>query len=347
MSDLRVAEAGVADAAAMCAVIHTAFAARPRLDPPTTALDETVASVAAAIERDGGLLCTVDGTPAGAVLFAEKGDGALGLRRVAAVPHFQSRGVASAVVGVAEEVAANRGYDDVVLRARSELPATVTFWLRRGYVEVARDGTDLTLAKALPVELATRSAHETKAVGESIAELAQAGDVVLLSGEVGAGKTTLTQGIATGLRVRGHATSPTFVISRVHPSLVGGPALVHVDAYRLGDTLELDDLDLDAALDESVTVVEWGGGIAEGLSADLLRVQIARLRGGDDVSTGPWGEPTTDAHHAADSEAAADLRTITLTPLGARWVGAGVRSHMMSRSGIPQPDAARPARQLI
>ncbi|MBA2444505.1 MAG: tRNA (adenosine(37)-N6)-threonylcarbamoyltransferase complex ATPase subunit type 1 TsaE [Nocardioidaceae bacterium] len=328
MSDLHVKEAGVEDAAVICNVIRTAFAARPRVDPPTAALDESVGSVAAAIERDGGLVCTVDGIPAGALLFADEGNGALALRRVAAVPHFQARGVASAVVGVAEEVAANRGYDDVVLRARSELPATVTFWMRRGYVEVGRDGTSLTLAKALPIELVTRSAHDTQAVGESIAALAQRGDVVLLTGELGAGKTTLTQGIATGLRVRGNATSPTFVISRVHPSLVGGPALVHVDAYRLGGTLELDDLDLDGALDDSVTVVEWGEGIAEGLSANLLRVQIARLRGGDDVSTTPWGMPATAATHAADAQAAADLRTITVTPSGARWVGSGVRSHL-------------------
>jgi len=314
-----VEEASVDDAAAICEVIHTAFAARPRLDPPTRALDESIASVAAAIERGGALLCRVGGIPAGALLFADEGDGALRLHRVSVLPHFQFRGVASAVVGVAEEVAANRRCDDVVLQARGELPATAAFWMRRGYVEVARDGPYMTLAKALPVELVTRSADDSRAVGESIAGLAQPGDVVLLTGDLGAGKTTLTQGIATGLGVRGHATSPTFVISRVHPSLVGGPALVHVDAYRLGDTLELDDLDLDAALEESVTVVEWGEGIAEGLSKNLLRVRIARLRGGDDVPTTPGVEFELGP---------ADLRVISITPTGARWVGAGVRSHL-------------------
>ena len=87
----------------------------------------------------------------------------------------------------------------------------------------------------------------------------------MLTGELGAGKTTFTQGLGTGLRVRGGVTSPTFVIARVHPSLVEGPDLVHVDAYRLGGLDELDDLDLDASLDDAVTVVEWGAGLAEGL----------------------------------------------------------------------------------
>ena len=90
----------------------------------------------------------------------------------------------------------------------------------------------------------------------------------------GAGKTTLTQGLAEGLGVRGPITSPTFVIARVHPSLVGGPALVHVDAYRLGGFAELDDLDLDADLDASVTIVEWGHGLAEDLSDDRLEVVL-------------------------------------------------------------------------
>src|ERR1044072_7574502 len=93
-----------------------------------------------------------------------------------------------------------------------------------------------------------------------------AGDLLILSGPLGAGKTTLVQGIAEGLKVRGPITSPTFVIARVHPSLRQGPPLVHADAYRLGGDLEVDDLDLDASLEESVTVVEWGEGLVEGLS---------------------------------------------------------------------------------
>lgn len=107
------------------------------------------------------------------------------------------------------------------------------------------------------------------------------GDLLVLTGALGAGKTTLTQGIADGLGVRGPVTSPTFVIARVHPSLGGGPDLVHVDAYRLGSALELDDLDLDADLGSSVTVVEWGAGLAEQLSDARLEITLT----GDDERT--------------------------------------------------------------
>jgi tRNA threonylcarbamoyladenosine biosynthesis protein TsaE len=114
----------------------------------------------------------------------------------------------------------------------------------------------------------------TQDFGRRLGALLRAGDVLVLTGDLGAGKTTLTQGIAEGLGVRGPITSPTFVIARVHPSLVGGPLLVHVDAYRLGSALELDDLDLDAELDASVTVVEWGAGLAEQLSESRLELTI-------------------------------------------------------------------------
>jgi tRNA threonylcarbamoyladenosine biosynthesis protein TsaE len=113
-----------------------------------------------------------------------------------------------------------------------------------------------------------------QALGRELAARLRAGDLVVLSGSLGAGKTTLTQGIAEGLQVRGPVTSPTFVIARVHPSLVGGPPLVHVDTYRLGDAFEVDDLDLDASLEESVTVVEWGEGLVERLAPDRLEVRI-------------------------------------------------------------------------
>jgi tRNA threonylcarbamoyladenosine biosynthesis protein TsaE len=128
---------------------------------------------------------------------------------------------------------------------------------------------------ATPVVLAT--ADDTRTWGERLGGLLRAGDLVVLTGELGAGKTTLTQGIGDGLGVRGPVTSPTFVIARVHPSLVGGPALVHVDAYRIGGISELDDLDLDASLEDAVTVVEWGEGMVEQLADAYLRVGIDRL----------------------------------------------------------------------
>ncbi len=120
------------------------------------------------------------------------------------------------------------------------------------------------------------TAEDMRELGLRLAGLLQPGDLLVLTGGLGAGKTTLTQGIGEGLKVRGPITSPTFVIARVHPSLAGGPPLVHVDAYRLGGFAELDDLDLDASVDESVTVVEWGEGLAEGLAEDRLEMIISR-----------------------------------------------------------------------
>lgn len=145
-------------------------------------------------------------------------------------------------------------------------------------------------------EVALPTAEDTRAWGERLGAVLRAGDLVVLTGDLGAGKTTLTQGIAEGLGVRGPVTSPTFVIARVHPSLVGGPALVHVDAYRLGGLAELDDLDLDTSLEDSVTIVEWGHGLAEGLSEDRLEIT---LRGDDErlATISAWG-PRWDGERA-------------------------------------------------
>lgn len=147
-------------------------------------------------------------------------------------------------------------------------------------------------------------AETMRDLGRRVAEVLRPGDVVVLTGGLGAGKTTFTQGLGAGLGVRGDVTSPTFVISRVHPSTVGGPALVHVDAYRLGGIAELDDLDLDTSLEDSVTVVEWGEGIAEGLAESRLEVRIERAVGA-----------------AIDEGAAEELdpRRVTVTALGPRW----------------------------
>ena len=126
--------------------------------------------------------------------------------------------------------------------------------------------------------------------------------MVVLSGELGAGKTTFTQGLGAGLGVRGEVTSPTFVIARVHPSLSGGPELVHVDAYRLDGSAELDDLDLDTDLDAAVTVVEWGTGLAEGLADSRLEVRIARATAANEVDEDD------------------DPRVVEIDPLGPRWL---------------------------
>jgi tRNA threonylcarbamoyladenosine biosynthesis protein TsaE len=135
--------------------------------------------------------------------------------------------------------------------------------------------------------------QDTRALGAALAELVRSGDLVVLVGPLGAGKTALTQGLGDGLGVREPVTSPTFVIARVHTG--GRVPLVHVDAYRLGSVADVDDLDLDASTEESVTVVEWGQGLVEQLAEEHLEVRLDRRD--DDVRTallvphgGSWEE---------------------------------------------------------
>lgn len=125
------------------------------------------------------------------------------------------------------------------------------------------------------------TAADTQALGEEIGRTLRAGDVVILDGPLGAGKTTFTQGLARGLQVKGKITSPTFVIAREHRSLVGGPPLIHIDAYRLldqeGDPFgALDSLDLDSEIDDAVLVAEWGGGLVERIADRHLHVTFDR-----------------------------------------------------------------------
>ncbi|WP_291378848.1 tRNA (adenosine(37)-N6)-threonylcarbamoyltransferase complex ATPase subunit type 1 TsaE [Demequina sp.] len=144
-----------------------------------------------------------------------------------------------------------------------------------------------------------------RALGEALAGVFRAGDLVILSGGLGAGKTTLVQGIGAGLDVRGQVASPTFIISRVHEPRAAGPVLVHVDAYRLGSLEELDHLDLDASTDEAVTVVEWGEGKAEALAEGHALITIDRPRG----ALMPEEDP------------AAGDRAVTITTVGDSWKG--------------------------
>lgn len=128
-------------------------------------------------------------------------------------------------------------------------------------------------------EIATSEAMEE--LGLRIGEQLEAGDLLILTGPLGAGKTTFTRGLAEGLGVRGPVQSPTFVIARTHPSLVGRAPLVHVDAYRLGSAAELDDLDLDLA--RSVVVIEWGRGMADELADSWWDIELERPVGAGDV----------------------------------------------------------------
>ena len=142
------------------------------------------------------------------------------------------------------------------------------------------------------------SAGVSSAPGGGLAARLRAGDLLVANGELGAGKTTLAQGIGAGLDVEGPVISPTFVLSRVHRARGTGPDLVHVDAYRMGSAAELEDIDLDATMDDSVTLVEWGAGMAEGLAPDRLDIDIAR-----------------------SDDPADDTRTVYLTGHGDRWAG--------------------------
>jgi tRNA threonylcarbamoyladenosine biosynthesis protein TsaE len=144
------------------------------------------------------------------------------------------------------------------------------------------------------VRVNVESADAMQDLGVRLADGLRPGDLVLLSGPLGAGKTTLAQGIGRGLGVTGAVLSPTFVIARVHRG--GRISLVHVDAYRLSSIAEVDDLDLDASLEESVTVVEWGEGLVEGLAGDRLHVSIAR--------------PTDDGE---------ETRSVEVVGVGDRW----------------------------
>ncbi len=146
--------------------------------------------------------------------------------------------------------------------------------------------------------------EETMDFGRALGRALRAGDLVLLAGPLGAGKTTLTRGIADGLGVGGRVSSPTFVLARVHPAGTSGVPLVHVDAYRLGgDLSQLDDLDLDTDLERSAIVVEWGEGSAERLSSDYLVVRLDRRE--DDVREitlephGTWADRTPDLAQAS------------------------------------------------
>jgi tRNA threonylcarbamoyladenosine biosynthesis protein TsaE len=300
---LAIRAVGPEDAATVLEIVRAAFAARPPVDPPADALAETVESLTSAL-RHGGLVASTGGRDVGAlVLDPERST--LWLRRVGVLPEVREHGVATALVNRA--LADAEGYDDVAVLAREELPGTIAFWREHGFAETGRHSPYVELRRAAPAGFDTPDAESMRVLGASLASVLRAGDVVVLSGELGAGKTTLTQGLGAGLGVRGDVTSPTFVIARVHPPLADGPALVHVDAYRLGGVAELDDLDLDTSLDDAVTVVEWGEGVAEGLADDRLEIRIERAV-------------------ADDAEAELDPRRVRVSPVGGRWLGVRLSS---------------------
>lgn len=164
------------------------------------------------------------------------------------------------------------------------------------------------------VEVAAEDPDRMRSLGARLAPALRAGDLIVLDGPLGAGKTVFVQGLAAGLGVRAAVTSPTFVLARVHTD--GRLPLVHVDAYRLGGAAEVDDLDLDADLGQSVCVVEWGSGLVEQLAGAHLRVEISRPSGDE----------------------AGEVRRVRFRPEGADWAG---RLAVLDLAARPQDPAAR------
>lgn len=166
------------------------------------------------------------------------------------------------------------------------------------------------------VVLDVPTAADMQALGARLAALLRPGDLMVLTGDLGAGKTTLTQGLGAAMGVRGRVASPTFVISRVHPAEGDGPALVHVDTYRMADALEVADLDLEYSLADSITVVEWGAGLVEDLSADRLELVLTRQ-----ADPPPGADP---------DDPSAAVRTVTVSAVGERWAGTDLAAALTS-----------------
>ncbi len=154
------------------------------------------------------------------------------------------------------------------------------------------------------------TADDTRAFGTRLASVLRAGDLLVLDGPLGAGKTALTQGIGAGLGVAGRVVSPTFVIARVHRG--GRVPLLHVDAYRLGSIAEVDDLDLDVETSDAVTMVEWGRGLVEQLAGAWLLVSIERATDSDErrVTLIPHGGDWASRLSAIRQDAAVSGRTV-------------------------------------
>lgn len=173
-------------------------------------------------------------------------------------------------------------------------------------------------------EFATATAEETQELARRLAGLLRAGDLIILSGELGAGKTTFTQGLGSSLGVRPGIISPTFVLVRIHPNMPdgpnpGGPDLVHVDAYRLSSPGEIDDIDLENTLDSAVTVVEWGVDRVEHLSSNRLEIELVRAVGG---APAPAAAPDPEAgtFDFADEDDD-EPRLLRVQAIGPRWEG--------------------------
>lgn len=289
--DLQITVAHEADAAEIVEVIHAAFGARASVSPPPPALAETAETIAAELRAGSGVVARVGDRIIGAIVVSRTGERTATLRRVSVHPDFQHAGVASQMVPAADQVAASLGARTGTLVARREFPGLVAWWQRSGYHVVGTDDLFFRLERKLPAIRRVPDADAMRDLGARVSRLVRPGDLLLLDGDLGAGKTTFAQGFGAALGITEPITSPTFVLSRVYPTAHGFD-LVHVDAYRIADADELDDLDLTAG--DPVLLVEWGDGKAEHLASDRLWITIDRRGDGDE-------------------------RTVVLDGHGARW----------------------------
>jgi tRNA threonylcarbamoyladenosine biosynthesis protein TsaE len=266
---------GPVDVTQVQELTRRSFGALRELSPPSGALSESSETVAADFAEHGGLLLRDDAGRLLAACRVRRAGLVWVIRRCAVDPSAQRLGLGRLLVDAAHDWAREEGAVRTHVGVRDALRSSRAFWESVGFVPLVGQGFWTELVRPLPLVLVGPEA--TRALGEQLAGELRPGDLVVLNGPLGAGKTALTQGIGAGLGVRGSVTSPTFVLARIHP---GPLPLVHVDAYRLRESgssrLELDDLDLDASLEDSVTVVEWGEGLVEALADGHLRVEIDR-----------------------------------------------------------------------
>jgi tRNA threonylcarbamoyladenosine biosynthesis protein TsaE len=303
------------DTAAVLALTLAAFAEHAELTPTPGALAETEATVARDLAGDGGLVLTgPDGDLLAALRFS-RDDPVRWVRRVAVAPTHQRRGLGARLMAAAADVAASQGATALRCKVRLALPGNERFYAGLGFRPLAAH--DHWREWGLPLARPVPTAAATRALAERLAAALAPGDLVILDGPLGAGKTEFAQGIGAGLGVTGPVTSPTFVISRRHRGTRAD--LLHADAYRLGTGAEFDDLDLDSELPGAVTVVEWGSGVAEGLAQDRIVVRIERSDAAPpDGATPPADEP----------------RRITLTAHGP---GAAARQRQLDAITAPVP----------
>jgi len=322
VEDLALYVAESSDAEGMVEVIRAAFGARPPLEPPSTAADETPESIRDLLAHGGSAIyATVAGSPAGVILISTAAPELARFSRVSVHPGFQRHGIASAMVTAAEDHAAERGYRTAELFAREELGELISFWLRRGYCVARQVPHGVMLAKTLPLAILVPTADEMRRLGVRLSGILEPGDLVVAAGELGAGKTTLAQGVGQGLDSEGPIISPTFVLSRMHRSTSGKPDLLHVDAYRLSSGAELEDLDLDEHVAHAITFVEWGTGLAEGLAENRLEIDI---------------RTTADSWPGANG----DARLVLIRAVGSRWQQVDLKS-------LEDPSPIGPDRQGV